>query len=212
MSSSVPRRLQWGSESITQKLQSKLHRQCPAELEQQLLVGLLQWGIRRHSALAQSTEPQQLKLQQAEGFLQKLPVAHKGCDPDVVVMSFPQLCIPKVPNWKWLHNWLGHGQLFHHVHCGMRFSSHLNTAGCSETFAVACLHAEHPEFPEQCTSSQRGSRQQVPIQAGWVCLEEQELLQCKRSQMKPLLQCNDASLLHKSSPGSANAESCFFFL
>lgn len=36
----------------------------------------------------------------------------------------------------------GRRQLFDHVQSGMRFPSHLNTAGCSETFAVACLHAE----------------------------------------------------------------------
>lgn len=74
-----------------------------------------------------------------------------------------------------------HGQLFDHVQSGTRFSSHLHTAGCSEIFAVLCLHAEgsdaeHPCIPRAGTSRQWGFRQQVPIQAGWVSLEGQGLL------------------------------------
>lgn len=62
-----------------------------------------------------------------------------------------------------------HGQLFDHVQSGTRFSSHLHTAGCSEIFAVLCLHAEGSD----AEYSQSRYQQTVRLQAagahpGWV--------------------------------------------
>lgn len=212
MRSCFPRRLQWGYES-NQSGSAEWAAQTVSCWAEAVDVGGAP-TVGEQEALpwlgVQNLSSSNCNRQQA--FLQKLAEAHKGCGPHLVchfcsfVSKRCQIrngCVTDHDMGTVLLH-VGSGEIsFPFKHCCLLRNLCLHTEGSD---------AEQPWIPRAVHSSQQGFRQQYPSRLAGFAWRSKNSCTCKPLQIKPLLKCNDANLLHKSSPSSANAENGFFFL